>query len=229
MARPRREVIPCRRSFLEPSVARVPRGERAGRLTLKGKQTGKPPFDPTQYDGRGPTFVAPWTGPGLEKSPRMESGSMKQSAKETALGYLESHNVMTLATHGPEGLWAAAVFYVSEGFRLYFLSAKTTRHARNLAENPRVAATIQEDYRDWLAIRGIQLEGVCRRLDGEESSSARSLYEAKFPLVGADAPLQIARALEKVAWYEVTPERAFFIDNSVSLGHRDEIPLDHSE
>ena len=150
---------------------------------------------------------------------------MKQSLKKTALAYLESHNVMTLATHGPEGLWAAAVFYVSDGFRLYFLSAPTTRHGRNLAENPHVAATIQDDYRDWLAIRGIQLEGSCRQLDGEQQSNARARYEAKFPIVGAGAPLQIAQALDKVAWYKVTPERAFFIDNSVGLGHRDEIPL----
>ncbi len=149
---------------------------------------------------------------------------MKQSLENT-LAYLESHNVMTLATHGPEGLWAAAVFYVSDGFKLFFLSAPTTRHSRNLAENPHVAATIQEDYRDWLAIRGIQLEGTCRQLDGEQQSNARARYEAKFPIVGEDAPLQIAQALDKVAWYEVTPERAFFIDNSVSLGHRDEIAL----
>lgn len=66
---------------------------------------------------------------------------MKQSLKEKALAYLESHNVMTLATHGPEGLWAAAVFCVSDDFKLYFLSAPTTRHGRNLTENPRVAAT----------------------------------------------------------------------------------------
>lgn len=150
---------------------------------------------------------------------------MRQSSKEKALAYLESHNVMSLATHGPEGLWAAAVFYVSDGFRLYFLSAPTTRHSRNLAENPHVAATIQEDYRDWLAIRGIQLEGTCRQLEGEQRSNARAQYETKFPIVGEDAPLQIAQALDKVAWYQVTPERAFFIDNSVGLGHRDEIAL----
>ena len=29
----------------------------------------------------------------------------------------------------------------------------------------------------------------------------------------------------KIAWYEVTPERMFFIDNSVKLGHREEIAI----
>ena len=79
---------------------------------------------------------------------------------------------MTLATHGPEGLWAAAVFYVSDGFELTFLSAGHTRHARNMAASPAVAATIQEDYSDWAAIKGIQLEGTTQQLAGNERATA---------------------------------------------------------
>ena len=71
-----------------------------------------------------------------------------------ALAYLAAHQVMTLATRTADDLWAAAVFYASEGFQLYFLSAGHTRHARHIAARPRVAATIQEDYRDWPDIRG---------------------------------------------------------------------------
>lgn len=85
---------------------------------------------------------------------------------DAAREYLAGHNVMTLATHGPMGLWAAAVFYVNDGWQLYFLSAGHTRHATNLAASPRVAATIQEDYADWEAIKGIQLEGTVRLLEG---------------------------------------------------------------
>ena len=87
---------------------------------------------------------------------------------------------MTLATSGPEGLWAAAVFYASEDFRLFFLSAATTRHARNLAAHPDVAATIHEDHADWRAIKGVQLEGTARRLEGREPEALRQRYESKF-------------------------------------------------
>jgi uncharacterized protein YhbP (UPF0306 family) len=151
---------------------------------------------------------------------------MGMALQEKAVAYLETHNVMTLATHGPDGLWAAAVFYASDGFKLHFLSARSTRHARNIAANPHVAATIQEDYRDWLAIQGVQLEGECQQLDGESRSAAIERYIAKFPIIGPDAPPQIAQALDKVAWYTLTPDRLFFIDNSVGLGHRDRIPLE---
>jgi hypothetical protein len=40
------------------------------------------------------------------------------STREDALSYLEAHNVATLATNGPEGPWAAAVFYANTGFTL---------------------------------------------------------------------------------------------------------------
>ena len=53
--------------------------------------------------------------------------------RDQATAYVEGHNVMTLATHGPEGVWAAAVFYANDGFTLQFLSAPSSRHSRNIA------------------------------------------------------------------------------------------------
>ena len=129
--------------------------------------------------------------------------------RKRALNYLQTHQVLSLATHGPLGLWAAAVFYASDGFDCYFLSAAHTRHARNIAINPNVAATIQEDYRDWEGIQGIQLEGpqVPFRQDGERTEP------------------QLQAALSKVNWYRIRPSTFYFIDNSRGLGHRDKITL----
>ncbi len=147
--------------------------------------------------------------------------------REKTLAYLKAHNVMTLATTGPEGLWAAAVFYINHDFTLYFLSAPTTRHSRNIATHSGVAATIQEDYKDWSKIKGIQLEGQAFRIEGAERTAAIARYGLKFPIVGnlVQAPAQIVKAMSKIAWYKVVPERLYFIDNSLGLGHRDEVPL----
>lgn len=152
---------------------------------------------------------------------------MNSSLGEKTLAYLANHNVMTLATSGPEGLWAAAVFYVNKGFTLYFLSAPTTRHSQNIAAYPEIAATIQEDYKDWPDIKGIQLEGKAERIKGAEQAAAIARYGQKFPIVGnlAKAPAEIAKAMSKIAWYKVVPERLYFIDNSLGLGHRDEVTL----
>jgi uncharacterized protein YhbP (UPF0306 family) len=147
---------------------------------------------------------------------------LNRNPEQLARTYVRNHQVMTLATAGPQGVWAAAVFYASDGFDLYFLSASHTRHGQNMAAQPHVAATIQEDYPGWEEIRGIQLEGEVQRLQAEARRHARELYEEKYPFVkNAGAPLQAA--LAHVEWYQLRPERLYFIDNSEGLGHRDRV------
>lgn len=149
---------------------------------------------------------------------------MSEAVRRQALDYLESHRVLTLATWGPEGVWAAAVFYASEDFRLTFLSAAHTRHAQNIATNPQVAATIQEDYHDWPAIKGIQLEGIVRQLEGLAKEAAIAQYQRKFAFL-ATAEARIQEAMTRVNWYTLIPARLYFIDNSKGFAHRDEITL----
>lgn len=139
-----------------------------------------------------------------------------------ALRYLATHNVATLATHGADGVWAAAVFYVNRGFDLFFLSAPRTRHAQHLAENPQLAVTIQEEYADWRGIQGIQLAGVAHRLTGTARADAIAAYAAKYPFIAA-APPPIARALDKVHWYRIAPDAVYFVDNTRGFGHRDRV------
>jgi len=153
---------------------------------------------------------------------------MSAAPRARALAYLREHSVVTLATNGPQGLWAAAVFYVNQDFTLYFLSAPDSRHSLNIAAHPTVAATIHEDYRDWPQIKGIQLEGTAGRIEGAAKAQAIARYGRKFPVVGnlAHAPAAIVRALQRIAWYRLTPQRLYLIDNSLGFGHRDEIPIE---
>jgi len=152
---------------------------------------------------------------------------MSKALPQPVADYLAGHHVMTLATYGAAGPWAAAVFYASEGASLIFLSSPNTRHCQNLAQDSRCAATIQEDYREWPEIKGIQLEGRVIELQGEEAQRAQRLYGEKFPVVGplAKVPPAILKALARVRWYRLIPERFHFIDNSQGFGHRTEIGL----
>ncbi|RPH58238.1 MAG: pyridoxamine 5'-phosphate oxidase [Burkholderiales bacterium] len=150
---------------------------------------------------------------------------MPDALRQRVLDYLRTHHVMTLATQGDKGPWAAAAFYVNDDFTLYFLSAPSTRHCTELAGHARVAATIHEDYADWPQIRGIQLEGIASELADEDADRARRLYGDKYPIVGklAQAPAAIVEAMAKIRWYRVVPDRLYFIDNSAGFGHRDEL------
>lgn len=148
----------------------------------------------------------------------------KRLVRQSALEYLEQHTVITLATQGPAGLWAAAVFFASQGFDIFFISAGHTRHGQNIADTHQAAGTIQEDYRDWAAIRGIQLEGPVDLLTGPERERAITIYGEKYPLIQA-ASGPILSALEAMNWYRLTPQKLYLVDNSKGFGHRDEVVL----
>ena len=150
--------------------------------------------------------------------------------KAQIIDYLRSHNTMTLATCAAEIPWAATVFYASEELRLYFFSVPESRHCQNLGSNPRVAVTIQEDYKDWRAIKGIQLEGGVAALEGMlEKGRAMAVYAAKYPNItkvftDPDSGA-LYKAFLKVRFYCVRPERVYYIDNEQGFGKRQELPL----
>jgi uncharacterized protein YhbP (UPF0306 family) len=135
---------------------------------------------------------------------------------------------MTIATIGPDGPWSAAVFYASDGLDLWWLSKPGARHSLNLASDPRAAVTIQEDYRRPGVVQGIQMEGVVAgpTVPAAETRVMR-LYLDKFP-PGGDDSLPLLSAIKAFAasrLYRFVPTRAYFIDSSLGLGHRDELPL----
>lgn len=155
---------------------------------------------------------------------------MSKDLKQQILSYMESHNTMTLGTCQGDIPWAATVFYASDGFRLYFFSAPDSRHCQNLAVNPRVAVTIQEDYHDWRKIKGIQLEGKVAAVSSLlEKGKAMAAYLRKYPEVMKiftdPSSGVLYQAFLKVKFYCVVPERIFYIDNEQGFGKRQELIL----
>ena len=147
--------------------------------------------------------------------------------REEVLSYLGRHNVMTLATCGPAGPWAAAVFYANLDFTLYFVSSPESRHGLDIAREAQVAAAIHEDYREWPAIQGVQLSGHVERLEARARDAALACYRAKFGFLdhptAALAPVLVA--LDKAACYQLTPSEAYFVDNPAGFGRRARVPL----
>ena len=146
---------------------------------------------------------------------------MPLSLTAEAAACLARHHVMTLATQGADGPWAAAVFYVVDGDDLIFLSSPASRHCRHLARDSRCAAAIHGDADDWLRIQGLQLEGIVSELDGLERERAQQRYAQRFAFVQpGHAPEPIAQALARVHWYRLRIARLCFIDNEHSFGQR---------
>ena len=155
---------------------------------------------------------------------------MSDLLKQQVLSYLETHNTMTLGTSSGDIPWAATVFYASDDLRLYFFSVPDSRHCQNLAANPRVAVTVQEDYHDWQRIKGIQLEGTAILVDSIiEKAKAMAVYARKYPevikLFTNPASGMFYKAFLKVKFYCVVPQKLFFIDNEQGFGKRQELVI----
>lgn len=154
-----------------------------------------------------------------------------EDLRRVVFDYLAAHNSMTIASCEQNVPWAAGVFYVNDGLDLYFLSNPGSRHGTNIAANSMVSAAIHEDYRDWRAIKGIQLEGRAERVRSPKLKLRFwELYLKKFPFVEAffkPGPLRhiIQAKLTGIRVYRIVPQAVWFLDNSRGFGHRDCLPL----
>jgi len=144
--------------------------------------------------------------------------------RREALRYLQEHHVLTLATTREGRPQAAALFYVAdEAGRLYFLSNPASRHAQALAQDARVAATIQGEEVNWQTIQGLQIEGMARPIVGpEERESALRRYLARFPDLQELTDPSVRTALEQATIYCITPQWVRWIDNTKGFGHKEE-------
>jgi uncharacterized protein len=151
--------------------------------------------------------------------------------RDRILGYLERHTTLNLATEGPQGLWAAAVWYVHDGIDLYFTSVAATRHAQNMLATRRIAGTINDDSSDWMTMQGVQLDGTVTPVDSiADRRRVVAAYLAKFPGAvglwnGETDPDAIARDPGIHGFYRIAPQHVFFMDNTVAPGVREELRM----
>jgi len=148
--------------------------------------------------------------------------------------YLAGHNTMTLGTCSGAGPWAAAVFYAHDSeFALYFKSDPNTRHMRDIASSPIVAATIHDDGQGWRTLRGLQLVGECSKVTEQNLASADRCYVDKFPFLAkasdrdtdTDERVLVQRFIS-TPYYQLRPRWIRLIDNVRGFGNKTEISIE---
>jgi uncharacterized protein YhbP (UPF0306 family) len=107
------------------------------------------------------------------------------------------------------------------------VSSPQSRHACDIAREPRIAAAIHEDYGEWRAIKGIQLSGSAERLEGAAREAALACYREKFGFLNNPTALlaPVLAALGKAACYRLAPSELYFIDNAAGFGQRSSIAI----
>lgn len=141
--------------------------------------------------------------------------------------FLAAHTTLTLATVNDDGTpHACDLFYVHLGTTLYFLSDPKTRHAQNLAREPRVSVTIHGEARGWQEIRGVQMVGVAARVTSRaERARAFAAYIRKYVFVRAMLPRvemlgHVHPTFGVVELYKIVPRWVRWIDNTQGWGYK---------
>jgi uncharacterized protein YhbP (UPF0306 family) len=145
----------------------------------------------------------------------MENNEIKRLIAD----YLAKHNVLTLATVTPENKpLAHTVEYVSDGTIVYFATSKSTRKIRDILQNPYIGYTVDEDYKNWLTIKGVQIEGIATVLSAkEEIDHAAGLYIGKFPFVAQFPPNP------EMVFVKIMPTAGSFLDYTQGFTHKDTV------
>ncbi len=153
-----------------------------------------------------------------------EMKHQKEEIKKILNEILKNEKIMVLATCFEDAPWATPVIYAWDGNkRFYFLSRKTTRHAKNISKNPRMSASIYP--RELRPLRGIQMEGKVKILKGKESLRALKVYIKRFPRAKGKLPLKdIIEKRGEFAFFEFEIEKIYLLsEKHFGWGKREDV------
>ena len=108
---------------------------------------------------------------------------MDEALKNKIIPLLDKHRTMRIATLRPDG-WpqTTTVGYGNEGLTLYFLCAKESQKAANLALDDRVSLAIDDDVGQVMEIKGLSMAAHAHRVtEPAEAAKALALLFARYP------------------------------------------------
>ncbi len=120
---------------------------------------------------------------------------------------IERERVCRVATAGRRGMpHLVPVCQVVAGGKIYFASGNDGRKMLNLAENPRVAVTVDLYSEDWTHLKGVMVQGRARLIArGTAFRRIRALLYRKYPQYAREAALDPSDSVV----VEVIPTRVF--------------------
>ncbi|MFX0102731.1 MAG: pyridoxamine 5'-phosphate oxidase family protein [Candidatus Hodarchaeota archaeon] len=141
-----------------------------------------------------------------------------------SVGYLESHNIMTMATASLDGTPnASALEYANDGLDVVVFSRGKSWKVTNIRENPKVFYEVHDDLKiDRESLRriiGLQVAASAEIVDSNDPryEPLYGLMEKKFPVFKG-----IPKQQERVILL-FKPNKLWLLDYSKKFFHRDEI------
>jgi hypothetical protein len=95
-----------------------------------------------------------------------------------ARAVLDANSFMTLATADESGVpWAAPVWFATEDYReLYWVSAPSTRHSRNLAVRPALSIVVFDSTVQPLAGQAVYMMATAKQLPEAELAPGLAVF-----------------------------------------------------
>lgn len=123
--------------------------------------------------------------------------------------YFSENKLMQLATVSGGQPWLCNVYFVTdENSNIYWTSARSRRHSKEVSDNPVVAATIVHDDDKKQAL---QITGKAFEVALDDVERVDLLYSSKFGV--KDRLIEVKANLpEGRAYYVLKPESIFFWD-----------------
>lgn len=112
---------------------------------------------------------------------------------ETVEPYLKGVKLAAIASCADNKPWCATVFFAyDKELNFYFLSQTHRRHSKNVVKNPKVSMAIaDQSFEFGDKVKGVQLEGECVALSGNEAKKAFDVYKKRFLKAGKLVPLDL--------------------------------------
>ena len=125
--------------------------------------------------------------------------------------YLEAAQLMVVACSKDNTPYASTVYFsFDEDLHIYFMSGTHRRHSKEILENPHVSLAIASHRFKWTDKKeGLQIEGTCVLLKGDEAKAAFENYALRFP-----DSAYLREEFDGVDMWEVTPFRGSIWDEN---------------
>ncbi|MHA1378818.1 MAG: pyridoxamine 5'-phosphate oxidase family protein [Candidatus Helarchaeota archaeon] len=141
---------------------------------------------------------------------------------EKAIAYLDSHNLLTMATATNSGVpHAACLEYANNKMDVYVSTWMGSRKLKNIQKNPKVFYEVHDvvniNKDDIKNIKGLQVAAIGKVLQYPSSQfkAAWDIMIKKYPI------FKLVKLNEKRAILHFIPETLWMLDYSIKFGHTD--------
>ncbi len=132
--------------------------------------------------------------------------------------FLRSHGIMSLATVGKDGPWAATVYYgIDDDLNMYIVTGPETKHGKNVIKNPKVAFTVFDSHTGITEPKkGIQGQGICTVLKSvPEIIKGLALWHKANPGIESRITLEAVKKVADTKVWKITPTHLKFFAKEI--------------